>query len=822
MDGFALIITGGDFLPQLLHMLALVCEKAERVLIATICSNSSSSSVVRMRAAAAAGVAITAQCEYFRCSVRSALLQTPRPLVDRNCSSSAASRCDIIDAAELRRAGQGVLRELQRRSCEAEVHLSPAQPDAINSNIKHGASSWTRQVLRYTSADQGDDSASDSVVQQGSTIVPLRCSSLGTYVITGGTGALGIAAAEVLVAAGAQHVLLVSRSGQVPRSADAASAQQQQQQRHQEVLQQRLDSLLARRGETDGCCVVQVQCCDVSDEAQVVQMLHRARAMSPQQRIAGIIHAAGVLRDGLIRTGNAGSGSAAVWSAKATAAYWLHKHTIRSESSRSSGDALNFFVTFSSLAAGLGSTGQSAYSAANRFLEWLTDQRLREGCRNTLCIRWPAVAGAGMAASARTPSSDASHSIDYQRVGSLLQMLLRTRGGADCSTNAAGAELWHRGTVTLVPAKAMVAWRDDVRFQSIPIEENRSCVDAQAAAAQQFLAAGVMPQRLGAAPAAGGAATAHIVTAGSDSSSTAAATTAAVAEPVTRERIAAVVQQHAQLLLEDPSMPCPADVPLMTRGLDSLGATELAARLSEQFGVALPPASVFSYPTIALTAAALEDMLLPKPGTETSTSAAPAAGAAAAAAAAGSLEDIAIIGTSMSLPGDCSSLPRLWEILLHGESTSVPVPADRWDADALMRSRGIASEPKVRQRLQRAHLLTRDEPFDALEFSMTAREGAVIHPAQRLLLLNARRALQDAGYFGDSLCPDTGVYVGVGGVLNAMEDHSSVQAPTTAAAAGFSRMSGSGSSNSSVKTKKTTRLTAYAATASSTSVSHRI
>jgi acyl carrier protein len=102
-----------------------------------------------------------------------------------------------------------------------------------------------------------------------------------------------------------------------------------------------------------------------------------------------VIHAAGVLRDALIRGGGAAAGCGEVWNAKALSAWWLHKHTAE--------DKLKYFVTYSSLTAAVGNIGQAAYGAANRYLDALVAERRKAG-ESGLSIRWPAVAGKGMAA----------------------------------------------------------------------------------------------------------------------------------------------------------------------------------------------------------------------------------------------------------------------------------------------------------------------------------------------------------------------------------------------------------------------------------------
>ncbi|UUV33311.1 type I polyketide synthase [Amycolatopsis roodepoortensis] len=158
----------------------------------------------------------------------------------------------------------------------------------------------------------------------------------GTVLITGGTGGLGARLARHLVAAhGVRHLLLVSRRG-----ADAPDAREL------------ADELGAR-----------IEACDVSDREQLRDLLDRA-----EPPVTGVVHAAGVLDDGVV-TSLTPERVDAVYRAKATAAQLLDELT---------GD-LDFFVLFSSIAGVFGSPGQGAYSAANAELDALARRRRAAG-----------------------------------------------------------------------------------------------------------------------------------------------------------------------------------------------------------------------------------------------------------------------------------------------------------------------------------------------------------------------------------------------------------------------------------------------------------
>ena len=139
--------------------------------------------------------------------------------------------------------------------------------------------------------------------------------------------------------------------------------------------------------QTESGADVHIVQCDVSDETSVVSMLQSARKVAGH--ITGVIHCAGVIRDGLIRGGGAAAGCAEVWNSKALSAWWLHKHTLQ--------DEMETFIVLSSIAVALGGVGQSAYGLANRFLDELMQFRATQG----LCgcsVQLPAVFGVGMAA----------------------------------------------------------------------------------------------------------------------------------------------------------------------------------------------------------------------------------------------------------------------------------------------------------------------------------------------------------------------------------------------------------------------------------------
>jgi myxalamid-type polyketide synthase MxaB len=186
-----------------------------------------------------------------------------------------------------------------------------------------------------------------------------------SYWITGGLGALGLSVAERLVALGARQLVLSSR-----RPPDA----------HASAIIESLQS----KGAT-----VRVEAMDVADPSAVTAVAQRiARELAP---LGGIVHAAGVLDDGIIPS-QTPERFARVLAPKVAGGWNLHCAT-------RDGD-IDFFVLFSSIASLFGSPGQTNYAAANAFLDALAAHRAAQGLPAT-SIQWGPWAATGMADAAR-------------------------------------------------------------------------------------------------------------------------------------------------------------------------------------------------------------------------------------------------------------------------------------------------------------------------------------------------------------------------------------------------------------------------------------
>ena len=177
----------------------------------------------------------------------------------------------------------------------------------------------------------------------------------GTWWITGGLGAVGLALAEELVDLGAGRLVLTGRSAP------------------SDEVQARVDGLGVPTEVLRG---------DVSDADDVARMVAHIG-----DDLAGVVHAAGVLADGLLRDMDS-EALRTPWAAKAQGAWHLHGATQHLP--------LQGFVLLSSAAGTLGWTGQANYGAANAFLDGLARWRQGQGLVATSLAFGP-WAGGGMA-----------------------------------------------------------------------------------------------------------------------------------------------------------------------------------------------------------------------------------------------------------------------------------------------------------------------------------------------------------------------------------------------------------------------------------------
>jgi acyl transferase domain-containing protein/surfactin synthase thioesterase subunit len=183
-----------------------------------------------------------------------------------------------------------------------------------------------------------------------------------TYLITGGTGALGLRVARWMAELGAKHLALISRSGAANKG---------------------LEELEHLKEMGTEVTLFQADVSNQEDMNRVFESIEKSSL-----RLGGIIHTAGVLDSKLITKIDWESFNKVM--APKVQGTWI-LHTLSYDLN------LDFFVCFSSMAALFGVGGEGSYAAANAFMDALMSYRQFIGLPG-LSINWGPWANSGMAA----------------------------------------------------------------------------------------------------------------------------------------------------------------------------------------------------------------------------------------------------------------------------------------------------------------------------------------------------------------------------------------------------------------------------------------
>ncbi len=239
--------------------------------------------------------------------------------------------------------------------------------------IRRGSERWTRSY--------------DRVRLEESTNAPPIVRRRGVYLVTGGIGGIGLEIAEHFARVAEVRLVLVGRSPLPPESEWGAWLASHGDGDRTSHRIRKLEAIRALGSE------VLTLAADVADRTQMEGVLRAARARFGE--IHGLIHAAGVIDDGLIAL-KTKEAAAAVIGPKVKGALIL--------GGLLTPQTLDFFMVFSSVSSILGLEGQVDYTAANAFLDAFAEDLADRGTR-ALAINWNAWREIGMAVTLadRTP-----------------------------------------------------------------------------------------------------------------------------------------------------------------------------------------------------------------------------------------------------------------------------------------------------------------------------------------------------------------------------------------------------------------------------------
>jgi polyketide synthase PksL len=545
----------------------------------------------------------------------------------------------------------------------------------------------------------------DAIADDRPQVAPWR--EGGVYVISGGAGGIGlIMAQEIVDCLDHCRVYLLGRS--------APSGE----------LRDRIDRMGSRTAQ------VFHEKVDCADEHAVAGFLATLTARG--QRVRGIIHSAGVLRDAYFAN-RKDTDLDEVLAPKLGGMEALAR--------ASAGLDLDFLVAFSSIAQAFGNAGQSLYALANGAMDGVVDRHAASGCR-CLSIAWPYWAEGGMA-------------LSQERIASL-----RGETGMSPLSTRDGIDAFYRALMQADTPLVLVLNGDPARIRSTLIPSVSDAPPGPAPAPTAVPA----PFR---------------------------AATVAVAQDV-RDRwvdtikgtLAALVADQLGLPLHEVGM---SDV-LIDLGYDSVSLAALATRLHKTFGISVQPTLFYEHRTITTLSTYLVSQYFDQvrahygepvaeaPARRSASAPAetrapvedPARKAPAANCVSGGNttrprrrdshepgEPIAVVGISCTFPKS-ADLAAFWARLRDGDNCITETPADRWDWRTLDPASGS-------EYLRWGGFIDGLDLFDAAFFRISGREATLMEPSQRLLMTHVWKAIEDAGYAPGSLAGSrTALLVGTG------------------------------------------------------------
>ena len=363
----------------------------------------------------------------------------------------------------------------------------------------------------------------------------------GVHIITGGLGGLGLACAEWIRARGGRRLILLSRRA-LPDRAEWPDLSPEHAD-YNTVL--KINAL-----EADGA-QIEPMALDVRDSAGIAALF--AQLDQSGTPVRGIVHAAGVNWFGKVMTLDVPRFLDTL-KTKVSASWELHRHSAERD--------LDCFVLFSSVSAVWGSVELSHYTAANQFMDMLSQHRAAQGLPS-LCVDWGPWADIGM------------------------------------SANTADQAVLEKLGLNLMPPKRAIAAMEAAQQAGRPLS---LIADMDWQRFGVFIDFCLQPSMFGAVagrPDRPDATTSNQIAEMSASTPKAA-----------REMIEKVIRMELRAVtLIESADTIDADQRFNFMGMDSLMALSFAAALEDHFGVQIPSTLTYNYPTIRAVTDYLQEIV---------------------------------------------------------------------------------------------------------------------------------------------------------------------------------------------------------------------
>jgi acyl transferase domain-containing protein/tryptophanase/acyl carrier protein len=593
--------------------------------------------------------------------------------------------------------------------------------DAVSAELR--ARTPDANVVRYEAQERYIRKLRAFNLEEDANPPPPHCAGIrekGVYLITGGAGGLGLIFAEFLAKEYKARLVLSGRSG--------LSAE----------LEARLDEL--RKSGAEALYLP----ADVSNYEDVKKLVEGSKSRFGE--INGIIHSAGVIRDSFVRN-KTPEEMRAVFAPKVFGTLHLDEAT--------KDERLDFFVTFSSLAAVGGNAGQCDYSFANHFMDSFVAARelLRaKGARSgkTLSVNWGLWAEGGMKVDEQT---------EFYFKKTLGMKPLSAATGLEAFAQGLASQRSQFAVLEGVQEKVELAWGLKKR-DSAPASSNQ-------------------------------------------------AATAPIADNGDGDLLARLRNDLSQIVMEFLKLDAgdvATDKILLDLGFDSIGLMTFANSINEKYQLDITPVLFFDYPSIGEIAKHLiverKDEILrfyrgsapaaasvtPAPRRHAETGGGetrregtfeiskgwdPTASDRAAldrevtpsASGRGFSPEprfahmsIAIVGASGVMP-QSEDLEEFWESLKNSRDLVSIIPPDRWRWEDYY---GDPLKEANKTNSKWGGFMKEVDKFDAPFFGISPREAEMMDPQQRIFLEHVWKAIEDSGQkVSDLSGTKTGVFVGV-------------------------------------------------------------